>query len=446
MAPEDATSGAGLRSHGVLQTTLFDPSDPPPPGDPGFPASREAGLQRLHGFIADGAARYARLRNLDPGPDAPAHVSRLSPYVRHRLVLESELVGAAMARHGYGAVEKFVQEVFWRSYWKGWLELRPAVWSAYRDAIGLRERAFGTGEPCRRLARAQQGRTGIDCFDAWVVELQASGHLHNHARMWFASIWTHTLGLPWELGADFFLRHLLDGDPASNTLSWRWVAGIQTAGKAYLARADNIEKYTGGRFSPGGLSERASIPVEPAPPAPRPLATLPTLPAGPAALLLTEEDLHPESLPLAGVDVVAVATAHAVAERSRAQVSPLVLDFTEAAQADARTRASAHFGCAAERLPALAAEPLLQWCRRTGVRTLVTPFAPVGPARDRLRSIARTLAAGGVSLHPVRRAWDDATWPLATRGFFVFAQRIPALLLDPGLVALPPAAARTAAR
>ena len=62
--------------------------------------------------------------------------------------------------------------------------------------------------------------------------------------MWFASIWIHTLELQWELGADFFLKHLLDGDPASNTLSWRWVAGIHTKGKNYIARKSNIEKYS----------------------------------------------------------------------------------------------------------------------------------------------------------------------------------------------------------
>ncbi|MCK7502530.1 MAG: hypothetical protein MZW92_81430 [Comamonadaceae bacterium] len=72
--------------------------------------------------------------------------------------------------------------------------------------------------------------------------------LHNHARLWFASLWIFTLELPWALGADFFLRHLLDGDPASNTLSWRWVVGLQTPGKIYLARADNIARFTAGRF------------------------------------------------------------------------------------------------------------------------------------------------------------------------------------------------------
>ncbi len=78
----------------------------------------------------------------------------------------------------------------------------------------------------------------------------SAGYLHNHARMWFASIWIFTLRLPWVLGADFFMRHLCDGDPASNTLSWRWVAGLHTRGKTYLARASNIATYTGGRFTP----------------------------------------------------------------------------------------------------------------------------------------------------------------------------------------------------
>ena len=94
------------------------------------------------------------------------------------------------------------------------------------------------------------GQTGIECFDTWARELTTTGYLHNYARMWFASIWIFTLKLPWQLGPDFFLRHLLDGDTASNTLSWRWVAGLQTVGKTYLARAANISRYTGGRFKP----------------------------------------------------------------------------------------------------------------------------------------------------------------------------------------------------
>ena len=83
-------------------------------------------------------------------------------------------------------------------------------------------------------------------------ELRTEGWLHNHTRMWFASIWIFTLRLPWPLGAALFEHHLKDADAASNTLSWRWVAGIQTPGKHYLARAENIARYTNGRFDPRG--------------------------------------------------------------------------------------------------------------------------------------------------------------------------------------------------
>jgi len=115
--------------------------------------------------------------------------------------------------------------------------------------------------------------------------------------MWFASIWIFTLELPWQLGADFFLRQLLDGDPASNTLSWRWVAGLQTVGKTSLATTQNIEFATEGRFRPRGLATHAIavdddvvMPIPLAAPRPEPV------PVARVALLLHEDDLHAESL------------------------------------------------------------------------------------------------------------------------------------------------------
>jgi deoxyribodipyrimidine photo-lyase len=130
-----------------------------------------------------------------------------------------------------------------------------------------------------------------------VSELIAIGWIHNHARMWFASIWIFTLGLPWQLGADFFYKHLIDADPASNTLSWRWVAGLQTRGKHYLARAANIRDNTNGRFDPAGqLNERAEPLTETAPTADlQPLRPRARANERRVALLLTVEDLHPES-------------------------------------------------------------------------------------------------------------------------------------------------------
>ena len=84
--------------------------------------------------------------------------------------------------------------------------------------------------------------------------------MHNHTRMWFASIWIFTLNLPWELGAELFMKYLFDGDSASNTLGWRWVAGIQTKGKHYLATEWNIKKFSDNRFDKIKLNEKA-VPV-----------------------------------------------------------------------------------------------------------------------------------------------------------------------------------------
>ena len=104
---------------------------------------------------------------------------------------------------------------------------------------------------------AVDGKTNIECFNEWVNELKDYNYLHNHTRMWFASIWIFTLNLPWQLGAEFFMQHLYDGDPASNTLGWRWVAGIQTQGKHYLATEWNIKKFTNNRFNKIKLNENA---------------------------------------------------------------------------------------------------------------------------------------------------------------------------------------------
>ncbi|WBO58085.1 hypothetical protein GT370_12535 [Acidocella sp. MX-AZ03] len=238
---------------------------PPPP-------IREAGLARLAAFTPRAGRAYAAGRNTDPGPGAPSAVSGLSPYLRHRLVSEVEVISAVIARHGAGGAEKFIQEVFWRIYWKGWLELRPALWTSYRQRLAaLREDAA----LMPRAVQAMRGETGIGCFDAWARELAQTGTLHNHTRMWFASIWCFTLKLPWLLGADFFFQHLLDADAASNLLSWRWVAGCQTPNKPYIARAANIAHYSNGRFAPYGVLNEAPEPV--AEPNPPPMQTLPAI-------------------------------------------------------------------------------------------------------------------------------------------------------------------------
>ncbi len=397
---------------------------------------REEALRRLDAFSPKAGRAYAKLRNYDLGPGKHDHVSTLSPWIRHRLILEEEVVEAVLARHSFTAAEKFIQEVFWRTYWKGWLEMRPSVWGAYRRALRARIDELDRSTEVRNLWEAATvGRTGIDCFDAWARELVETGYLHNHARMWFASIWIFTLELPWELGADFFLRHLLDGDPASNTLSWRWVAGLQTRGKTYLARPDNIAKYTEGRFDARKRLSTAARPLESAPP-PKPIAPPrrsswdPTLPSG---LLLTEEDLHPEFLLADNPPFRGLAVLRTTERRSRLSVSPLVLDFVDGAIDDACTRLG-------DQVPVMApsttesdpVQTVVHWAREMGLSQIVTPYIPVGPTAESALVLRDKLAENGIVLIAALRSWDLLAWPHATRGFFQFRGKIPAILAQLG--------------
>lgn len=397
-----------------------------------FPPTRAEATARLAAFLPHAGKSYAKLRNHDPGPDAPAHVSRLSPYVRHRVLTEAELVRAAVDRHGEGPAEKFIQEVFWRTYWKGWLELRPGVWDDYCAAReAARAQAGGNAGLAGRLASAEGARTGIDCFDHWVRELTGTGYLHNHARMWFASIWIFTLKLPWELGADFFLRHLLDGDPASNTLSWRWVGGLQTRGKTYLARADNIAAHTGERFNPQGQLAQEALPLDgPLPPVPRPISPGPRLgkDGGRTGLLVFDDDVDVQGLS-DRVAPVAVAAASSAALRSDVPVSGQVQDFVAAVLDDSLSRLSVPGARLRDQVmvPHGIDEAVRGWARDHALDRVVARHVPVGPGRELADRIARALGQDGISFDQEMRAYDARAWPLATKGFFPFRKHIPDL-------------------
>ena len=212
--------------------------------------SRDGALKKLDNFINAELPNYNFKRNFDLGPEDKSNVSCLSPYISHRLITEYEVAKIVLAKFPYQKVEKYIQEIFWRVYWKGWLELRPQVWSDFtEDLKALKEDD--------NYKRAINGETQIKCFNDWVNELKENNYLHNHTRMWFASIWIFTLNLPWQKGAEFFMKHLFDGDAASNTLSWRWVAGLQTKGKHYVAQAWNISKFTNNKYQNVKLNENA---------------------------------------------------------------------------------------------------------------------------------------------------------------------------------------------
>ena len=220
-----------------------------------FEASRAKAVDKLNDFVENNLSEYSKLRNFDFGPDDRSNISCLSPYITHGVINELEVIDKSLKKFSFAKNEKFIQEVLWRVYWKGWLELRPNVWSDYLVELNNLRNEFKSNQ---NYLNAIEGKTNIECFNQWVKELKENNYLHNHTRMWFASIWIFTLELPWQLGAEFFMQHLYDGDAASNTLGWRWVAGIQTQGKHYLASEWNIKKFTNNRFQNIQLNENAS--------------------------------------------------------------------------------------------------------------------------------------------------------------------------------------------
>lgn len=396
-----------------------------------FTPTRAAGLALMADFVPAMGRRYANGRNYDHGAGKHKAVSQLSPYIRRRLITETEVLSAALHAHGAEGAEKFIDEVIWRGYFKGWLERRPQVWHSYTQGLNNDLAEVELDRRLRRdLARATDGQTGIACFDAWVQELLETGYLHNHARMWFASIWIFTLGLPWRLGADFFYRHLLDGDAAANTLGWRWAAGLHTRGKPYPARADNIATFTGGRFTPrpsdlaeviAGLEHTEPDglpPLLPLRPVTAPVTGMST------ALLITEEDGCLQDFDLVSYDICAAATLAASYLRSPLAVADSVTVFEAGSLADTAARAGFDADIMAARDPAA----LAQWAAKAGARQILTPYIPQGPLHDFIREAAPELAARGIALCECRRDYDATIWPHATAGFFKVRQKIPDIL------------------
>ena len=407
------------------------------PIHPMFPVTRRAALQRWQEFLP-GAARYGAGRNrVEPGHP---QVTRLSAAIRGRLVTTEELIGSLLERHRFEAVEKLVQEFLWRDYWKGWLELRPSVWTTYRQELA---RVLHDGDPAilRRAETVRSGRGGIAVMDRFARELIETGYLHNHARMWWAGYWVHVERLPWVLGADFFYRHLLDADPASNTLGWRWVAGLQTLGKVYLPRRSNLEKYCAAEWMSDttGLDRIDDARVTAFPPAEEPpparvgwqsLPELPELPAGRWWLWLHGEDLTPELSALGPLRPDCVLTVLDEPLMQKLGFSAQRVDSIREGLADARARAAAHFGCPVEqRAQGGFAAHLCQVARERQLTGWVAMRPAVGPLGDAIPGIEAALAAEGFRIHWCRRRWDETGWPQAAAGFFPFWEKARGRLL-----------------
>ena len=389
--------------------------------------TRAIALEKLTDFIPKAGLSYRNKRNYDFGPSNHNYVSQLSPFIRRRILTETEILKAVLNKHGLSSAEKFVQEVFWRTYWKGWLEMRPSVWLDYQNDLSRLENQIMTQAGLRKSwETACEGKTGIECFDSWAHELKETGYLHNHARMWFASIWIFTLNLPWQLGADFFLRHLLDGDPASNTLSWRWVAGIQTQGKTYLARRDNICKYTNNRFDPIDLSSSA-VPLTGNP---HPNLSILNLGNVPDSNLRTGLLIHDDDLDLSPV-IKGLKIEGTVAVNNLERISPWscaksVHTFVNSLIEDVSTRYKDKIGSVN-----FTSNPneIETWYQENKIEQIVVAYAATGPNA----LLIKTLIEQRLNVVQMTKDYDQSAWPHATHGFFRFKEKIPALINKLGL-------------
>ena len=417
-----------------------------------FPATREAALARWAEFI-EIAPRYGAERNRV----VPGHpfVSRLSGALRQRVVLETELIDSLLARHRFDTVAKLVQELVWRGYWKAWLERRPTVWTDWCDARDIARRQLDA-RALQRLAQLEAGECDVAVMNHFARELVSTGYLHNHARMWFASYWVHVARLPWDHGADFFLRHLLDGDAASNTLSWRWVAGLHTAGKRYFVRRSNLVRYC----DPSLLQDAAGLELLddsriasleatlPAPAVAHPppcsmdddvsdvhgIGGLPQDTSRRIGLWLHDEDGCLEHSPLSALKPVA-----AVAIRAMPGVGIFASGaprqrFADAARADAAARLQAHFGSRGpfevehsqpEQGLVLA---LAGFARKRDLAVIVGMHPAAGPLADQLPAVQVALAEAGVELRLARRATDTRFLAAAAGGFFNYWSRVERVL------------------
>ncbi|MEM7701445.1 MAG: FAD-binding domain-containing protein [Pseudomonadota bacterium] len=402
-----------------------------------FTPTRTAGLERLSDFLPRAGRAYANNRNHDDGTPgdggARGNVSQMSPWLHAGLLSEAEVVDAVLGQHSPSAAEKFIAEVFWRVYFKGYLEQRPTVWRSYcekRDAA--LDRLNENSGLQKAYAEATEGRTGIEAFDHWARELVETGYLHNHARMWFASIWIFTLRLDWELGADFFLRHLIDGDAASNTLSWRWVGGLHTKGKTYLARPDNIARYTAnhpdGPLSAEGLAADAPTLEETVEHTRRKLDLPDTIDPSalnqPYALLLHEEAASAIPLDLPHPPALILYAARPDA-RSPGANGKKVRGFALESVASGAKDASERFGVEAiEWTPEGELGSLLS---NSGLDHIAVPYLPIGWTRDALMPALAPM----IDNHRATLLLDDLnreTWPHAKAGFFGVKKQIDKIL------------------
>lgn len=390
-----------------------------------YPVTRRNYLSQLEAFIPH-VSEYERTRNFVRV--GHPNVSRLSGAIRHRLISEFEVIDRIRNLEPTPDREKFIQEVCWRLYWKSRLQQQPHIWQDFVTQ-------FQTPPPpeCQdRIQQIEDAATGIEFVDSFVCELKQTGYLHNHARMWFAGWWVHDEFLPWAHGAGFFLRHLIDGDPASNTLSWRWVAGLHTPGKTYRTRASNIRRYLDPAYcgNPEAGLHRLSEGANPQPvegsvdfpnirPDWRPLSDLRIEKTERCGLLIHLEDSSPESTHLSNHQFSAVAVHGSGHWRDS---SRLVINFKDKAMEDTSARAAEMWKIR----PAGTYSPrdVVSWANENQLDRIVAIQPMTGPLQDEVCQINQSLCHTSIKFDLYARD-EDLTWiSLADGGFFRFWKQI----------------------
>ena len=378
--------------------------------------NNQQAIAQLEHFTSKLVKSYSKFRNYDFGEQKTNYVSYLSASINRRIVSEKDIIAHILKFHRYNSIEKFIQEICWGTYWKGFLETHPMIWKHYLEKLENFNEKYST--PIYQ--NAILGKTGIECFDFWSCQLHNDGYLHNHARMWYASIWIHTLKLPWELGASHFLEHLVDGDIASNTLSWRWVAGLHTKGKTYLARADNIRKFTRGKFYPKNQLSKYPEKIQEENQAPEQRLIFDNNHRNyNKCFLIHENDL---SIKIPGYCSVLFVQKKPLENLKR---SKIVKSFVKESLKEISTKILKHQTIKVFFVDLEDVSTLYKIFKKENISSFETAYPRIGYIKNHLEDVSQK---SKVEIVYNYSKWDRTFWPYTSKGFFKLKQQIPMLL------------------
>ena len=369
--------------------------------------------KNLESFIKHKLFYYRSKRNYDFGSLEHNFVSGLSPSISRKIITELEII-SEVKKVNLNLVEKFIDEICWRTYWKGFLEHHPKIWSDYLNDFDKLSDLNSIN-----YKNAINGKTKINCFNNWINELKDKGYLHNHTRMWFASIWIFHLKLPWQLGAHFFLKHLLDADSASNTLSWRWVAGLHTSGKFYHASKKNILKYTSNKADTSGLNQKYHNPIsdkrfyKPSK-IKYPIETI-KKESKAHGIIIHEEDL---SKPKFGKkDFIIIQKSHFDPYNQ----SKKIRDFTNKSLKSFENNYFKIDGLNISYFNWDKPKDLKRWKEKNNLKSISISYPCIGKLKNPIKSAQKFL---NMSFNYYMNDWDRLAWPFCNSGFFKLKKNI----------------------